>query len=203
MDSIKCEAFLAAVDQGSLTAAGELLGYTQPGITRMIRSLETEMGFTLLSRTPKGVVPTENGRAMIPIFREIVRAQKSAEEASSEIRGMLRGVLTIGSYYSVSAMLLPAILRQFGEAYPNIRIKLREGGNQEMAQWLTEKSVDCCFAAKPSEETACDWIPLRDDELVVWLPPEHPSVWEISGVFPTWQPNTAAECSFWSISFSP
>ena len=174
MDSIKCEAFLVAIDLGSLTAAGELLGYTQPGITRMIRSLEEEAGFTLFVRSSKGVVPTANGRTMIPIFREIVRAQKSAEEACSEIRSMLRGVLTIGSYYSVSSMLLPPILKQFEQDYPNIRIKLREGGNQEMAQWMTDKSVDCCFAAKPSPEIMCEWIPVTEDELVVWLPPDHP-----------------------------
>ena len=174
MDSVKCEAFLTAVDHGSLTAAGELLGYTQPGITRMIHSLEEELGFPLLVRSSKGVVPTANGRTMIPLFREIVRTQKNVEEAGSEIRGILRGVLTVGSYYSVSAMLLPAVLKRFGHDYPNVRVKLREGGNQEMSQWLTEKSVDCCFAAKPSENTACDWIPLQEDELVAWLPHDHP-----------------------------
>ena len=174
MDSIKCEAFLAAVDHGSLTAAGNLLGYTQPGITRMIHSLENELGFTLLSRTTKGVIPTENGKAMIPMFRNIVRAQKNAEETSSEIRGILYGVLTVGSYFSVSAMLLPRIFQQFGQRYPNIFIKLREGGNQKMSQWLTEKSVDCCFSEKPSEDISFDWIPICDDELVVWLPHNHP-----------------------------
>ena len=39
MDSVKCEALLTAAEQGSLTRAGEILGYTQSGITRMIRSL--------------------------------------------------------------------------------------------------------------------------------------------------------------------
>ena len=43
MDSKKCEAFLAAIDYGSLTAAGDALGYTQPGITRMINTLEEEL----------------------------------------------------------------------------------------------------------------------------------------------------------------
>ena len=85
MDSLKCEAFLAAVEQGSFTAAAQLLGYTQPGITRMIRSLEAETGFPLLVRSPRGVMPTENGKAMLPLFREIVRARQSAEELSSEI----------------------------------------------------------------------------------------------------------------------
>lgn len=49
-----------------------------------------------------------------------------------------------------------------------------EGTNQELAQWINEKAVDCCLAAKPGGDVAYDWIPLKDDELVVWLPPDHP-----------------------------
>lgn len=136
MDSIKCEAYLLAIEQGSLTAAGQILGYTQPGITRMIHALEDECGFILLSRTVKGVAATENGKRLLPYFREIVRAQKNALEASQEIQGLHSGVLSIGSYYSVSAMLLPHILYKFSKVYPGIRIKLREGSNRDMAGWL-------------------------------------------------------------------
>ena len=173
MDSIKCEAFLTAAEHGSLTVAGALLGYTQPGITRMIRSLETECGFTLLTRTVKGVEATENGKTLMPYFRDIVRAQKSVEEASRDIQGIHRGVLTIGSYYSVSAMILPSVFQKFRSRYPDIQLKLYEGGNQDMARRLTEKSIDCCFAAKQSDKIKCEWFPVLEDELVIWLPPDH------------------------------
>ena len=42
-----------------------------------------------------------------------------------------------------------------------------------MAKWINEKSVDCCFCAKPDRSTVCDWIPISTDELVVWLPETH------------------------------
>lgn len=174
MDATKCEAFLVAAEQGSLTAAGRQLGYTQPGITRMIRSLEAEVGFPLLVRTARGVTPTANGRAMEPLFREVVRAERSAEEAGSQIRGMLSGVLTVGSYFSVYATVLPEVLRGFGEAYPKVGVRLREGSNQELDHWLAERSVDCCFAPEPAADLGCDWIPLVEDELVAWLPKDHP-----------------------------
>lgn len=174
MDSTKCEAFLVAIDSGSLTAAGKTLGYTQSGITRMINSLEEEIGFTLLVRTKKGVSPTANGEAMIPSFREIVHAHKYAAESSADIRGILSGTLTIGCYYSISAIWLPSILMKFQQMYPNVRINMKEGGNKEMTRWLNEKSVDCCFCAEPSANTLCDWIPIRQDELLVWIPKSHP-----------------------------
>lgn len=112
MDSIKCQALLLAIQYGSLTAAGKELGYTQSGMTRMIRSLEKEIGFPLLVRNKQGVRPSANGQQMVPAFQEVVRA--------------------------------------------------------------SQKAADCCLAAKPGADVAYDWIPLKDDELVVWLPPDHP-----------------------------
>lgn len=48
MEAVKCEAFLAAAELGSLTATAKLLGYTQSGVTRMIGTLEEELGFPLM-----------------------------------------------------------------------------------------------------------------------------------------------------------
>ncbi|MBC8536543.1 LysR family transcriptional regulator [Feifania hominis] len=173
MEEVKCRAFLSAVDHGSLTAAAEDLGYTQSGITRIINSLEEEIGFSLFIRSKKGVVLTENGRIMLPVFRDIVRAHNHAAQLSSDIRGAVCGVLTIGSYFSVSSMLLPPILKEFRTLHPGILIHMKEGSNREMTAWLCEKSVDCCFCAKPGTAN-CDWIPVFQDEIVAWLPQQHP-----------------------------
>lgn len=43
-----------------------------------------------------------------------------------------------------------------------------------MAQWLDEKTIDCCLSAKFGSGVTYDWIPLYEDELVAWLPPNHP-----------------------------
>ncbi|MFQ6976252.1 MAG: LysR family transcriptional regulator [Oscillibacter sp.] len=53
MEAVKCEAFLAAAELGSLTATAELLGYTQSGVTRMIGTLEEELGFPLFLRSKR------------------------------------------------------------------------------------------------------------------------------------------------------
>lgn len=174
MDSTKCEAFLAAAEHGSLTIAAEIMGYTQPGITRIIHSLENECGFPLLARTPKGVQLTENGKSLLPYFREIVRAQKSMEELCGDISGMRKGTLTIGSYFSISSMMLPSIFKLFRQSYPHIYLKLREGTSADLSRWLSEKTIDCLLGQKPGEDFAFDWIPVFEDEMVVWLPENHP-----------------------------
>ena len=174
METVKCKALLTAIDLGSMTAAAESLGYTQSGITRMISSLEDEIGFQLLSRGKAGVKLTANGRIMLPAIRKLVNAAELIEQLGAEVRHVSTGVITIGSYFSISALWMPRILSAFEKQYPKVSIRIQEGGNQDMARWLNEKSVDCCFCAKPDRTTICDWIPIFKDELVVWLPSNHP-----------------------------
>lgn len=57
MDTKKLEVFINAVDLGSITKAAQVMGYTQSGITRMISSLEKELGVPLLVRSRSGVSP--------------------------------------------------------------------------------------------------------------------------------------------------
>lgn len=173
MDSVKCEALLTAAEQGSLTRAGEILGYTQSGITRMIRSLEQETGFPMLIRTKHGVRLTADGKAMLPALRNIVKAQQIAAEQGAAIRGVIQGSLNIGSYYSVSAAWLPKVLRVYRQKYPQVEIHLREGTNLDLSAWLNEGSIDCSLSARPTKGIVHDWIPLARDELFVWLPPTH------------------------------
>lgn len=71
-------------------------------------------------------------------------------------------------------MLLPDVIRDFRSEYPGIRIQLREGGNNDFARWLTSKSIDCCFAIEPKSDIKFDWIPIREEELMMWLPQDHP-----------------------------
>ena len=172
MEAVKCEAFLAAAELGSLTATAELLGYTQSGVTRMIGTLEEELGFPLFLRSKKGVQLTENGKLMLPLLREVVRAHHNAEQLSAEIGGVSKGSLTIGCYYSISALWMPEILTAFRARYPGVTVRMQEGGNLEMARWLNERSVDCCFGAQMHGDKY-DWLPVFRDELVAWPPRGH------------------------------
>lgn len=174
MDEVKCEALITAAEQGSLSRAARILGYTQPGISRMIHSLEEELGFPLLIRTKKGVELTPNGKTVLPYLEETVRAARLTHETSASILGLLSGTLTIGCYYSVSSMILPPLLKRFGTDYPRVRIILREGTNAELAEALKNRTIDFSLAAPTPESLECDHIPILEDELVVWLPPSHP-----------------------------
>lgn len=172
MDTQKCRALLRAVDTGSFSAAAAELGYTPSGVARMVNALEDELGFALLIRTPRGVTPTPDGELVLPSLREAVRWSEHAAQLGAEIRGLETGRLVIGTYYSVAACWLPDLLRDFCRDYPGIQVRTVEGGNSELGHWLAQRSVDFCFCGKREFQT--DWIPIRRDRLVAWLPKDHP-----------------------------
>jgi DNA-binding transcriptional LysR family regulator len=172
MDIIKCEILLKALDLGSLSAAATELGYTPSGVTRMVNALEKEIGFPLIARNSKGILLTDNGRQMLPILRELAHWHELALQRSAEIRGLTVGNLNIGAYYSVAAGWLPRIIQIFQADFPGISIHMQEGGNKDLVRWLEERRVD--FAIYTRHEFNGDWIPLKKDQLVAWLPDKHP-----------------------------
>lgn len=172
MDIVKCQAFLYSVDSGSFSLAGEKMGYTPSGITRMVNALENEVGFPMLIRNHQGVTLNEDGKRMIPFIREMVYQNEKAMQLSYEIQGLSVGSLTIGTYSSVAICWLPEIIKNFEIDYPNIKINIIEGGNSYLIDLLENKVADFCILSE--YKMNFQWIPLKKDELVAWLPINHP-----------------------------
>lgn len=172
IDIRKYKVLLRAIDCGSLTKAGEELGYTQSGVSHMIKNLEKEIGFTILLRHRTGVSPTEDGKKIIPILRELVKWEEQLSQVSSSINGMEVGHIYIGTFTSMSVHWLPLIIKSFQNDYPNICITLKEGGNREILEWLEEGKIDFGFCIHPSNKDI-DWVPLKEDYLMAVLPKDN------------------------------
>ena len=71
MDTERISALICTIEEGSLTAAAEKLGYTTSGVSRMMAALEEETGFPLLVRSRSGVIPTEECSQLLPVMQEI------------------------------------------------------------------------------------------------------------------------------------
>ncbi|MDQ0205080.1 LysR family transcriptional regulator [Pectinatus haikarae] len=187
MDIIKCKVLLTAVDAGSFSAAATILGYTPSGVTRIINALEKEIGFAILMRSHKGVKITKDGAQMLPLLRKLVHFHEQTEQLGAQIRGLDVGNLTIGTFYSIAACWLPEIIKAFQSDYPGIKVHTMEGANSDLLHWFEEHRIDCCFFSEYPVEG--DWIPLKRDRLVVWLPQDHPKA-DLS-VFPIEEINGA------------
>lgn len=173
MDIRKLQVFLRGVDLGNLTKAGEELGYTQSGVSHMMKSLEEEVEFPLLIRRPQGVVPSSNGQALLPYVRELVQSNEKLEQMISGIKGLQRGTLKVGSFSSISFHWLPQMIKEFQLAYPGVTLDLMEGGEDEIEDMLEIGKIDMAFFSRQPEHDY-DWIHLTKDPLMAVLPKEHP-----------------------------
>ncbi len=173
MEVLKCKALICSLDLGSFSAAGEKLGYTASGITKMVNSMEEEMGFPIVSRSNKGIRPTADGERLLPILRRIIADEEMINQIATEVRGVVKGNVRVGTYYSIAAAWLPEVIKGFDLKYPGITIDTVEAYNRNLIGLLESGRIDCCFFAK-NPAFKGDWIELKEDQLVAWLPKDHP-----------------------------
>lgn len=173
MDSLKCKALLRSIELGSFSAAASELGYSTAGIRQMVTAIENEVGFTILNRGHDGVCLTANGKKIMPALQLYARADATISQISSEINGLTQGKLVIGSYSSISAHWLPAVLKRFKHDYPDISIELMEGVHDELDEWMRSTQMDFCIYSYRSN-IDLEWIPLRGDQMYVVVAKTHP-----------------------------
>ncbi|MFC3182466.1 LysR family transcriptional regulator [Cypionkella sinensis] len=123
LDSDLMRAFLAVVDEGSVTAAADRIGRTQSAVSMQIRKLEESLGQPLFTRLPRGVVLTPRGAQLLPYAR---RVTSLLEEAATALREKpLAGPVRIGIPDEYAETILPRALAAFSERHPGVEVTVR------------------------------------------------------------------------------
>lgn len=171
MDTKKLEALLTSARLGSFTRAAQELGYTQSGLTHMMNALEQEVGFPLLERGHYGTRLTARGAQLEPAMRDLVEAAQTLEAQVESIRRQESQWIRVGAYSSMALHWLPAILQNFREGSPDVRVDVQMGGIEELYGWVRTGEVDLAFVSR-QDDLKAEFIPLREDTLVAILPPD-------------------------------
>lgn len=163
---------LTSIDSGSLTKAGEILGYTQSNLTQMVKAFEDEIGFPLLIKTKRGVEPTEECKELLRSMRAIMAQEEKFYQEIDSIRGIHRGTIRIGTFVSTSTSWLPQLLSFFQANYPDVVFEIEESGQDEMLRGIQNGSLDIALMSQP-ESGSVDFIPLLEDPLMVVFSEKH------------------------------
>ena len=172
MDTKKLEALAMAVRMGSFTRAAEALGYTQSGLTHMMNSLEKDIGFALLVRDRTGIRLTAAGERVFPMIQDVLRSGEILEQEIRRINIRREETIRVAAYASIAMHWLPEILQRFRDNHPDVTVDIQMGSVEEVYRWVREDKVDMCFAAR-QEGINLEWTHLRDDPLLVILPPDY------------------------------
>jgi len=164
--------FLTVAQRGSMAKAAAHLGVSQPAVSEVISDLEHTLGVRLLDRSPQGVEPTMYGRAMIErsvaAFDELKQGIRTIEALADPSVGEL----WVGCPESISASILPSIMRGFIQQHPRVAIHVRRTAAPSLATpSLRERRLDLVLAriVNPlgNEGEDLNVEPLFEDHLVV------------------------------------
>ncbi len=169
--------FLTAVTRGSLRAAAQELGVTQPALTKAIRRLEDSFGAPLFDRRARGVTPTVYGTALLRHARDLKAALSAAREEVDALRSGGAGFVKIGAGPSWQDAVLPDAIAELRASRPGVRIHVTGGGDDQLKEQLKSGALDFVLAAVPETpriEPELAWKPLLADEYCVIADVRHP-----------------------------
>jgi LysR family cys regulon transcriptional activator len=145
------KALCEVADRGlnfSRTAAA--LNTTQPAISRMIRSLEQEMGAELMVRSGTRILRlTPQGEDVVGRARKILLDVKNLGRIAQERTDARTGTLNVATTHTQAAYGLVGVVKKFIAMYPGVNLQLRHGGPAEIAQWISTGEVDIGISANP------------------------------------------------------
>ncbi len=171
MNLSQLEVFVAIVDTGSLTEAGEVVGLTQSAVSYSLSKLEAELGVTLLERGRQGVTVTRVGEEVLQHARNILTQIEIIRQKTARERGVAVGKIRFGCVPTIPSRLLTGILRDFQHKYPEVDVVLFEGSPTELVEWLDTEVVDVATLLATDKYPIA--VPLVHDEIKVIVSEKH------------------------------
>src|SRR5947208_15898440 len=116
--------FEAVVRRRHFTRAAEELHVAQSALSHQVRQLERELGVELLRRTTRSVEPTEAGALVAARARAVLAQTDALHSEIDELRGLVRGRLTVGAMLFGGELDIPTLLASFTTAFPDVEVEI-------------------------------------------------------------------------------
>jgi DNA-binding transcriptional LysR family regulator len=144
-------AFLAVLEEGSLSAAARRMGMAQPTVRARIEALEHSLGTVLFTRSVNGLAPTEQARALGESARAMARASDAFVRAASAPPGEVAGVVRLSVSEFVGVEVLPPMLAGVRERHPGLVVEV---ALSNAPADLLEQEVDLAVRMHPPRHEA-------------------------------------------------
>ena len=162
-----------AAETGTLRAAAEASGVTQPTLSSQLAKLESELDQTLLERDRQGVRPTPVGRRVIEHARAVLRETEALRSACRPRVHPLAGPLRLGVIPTVGTYVLPRLLPVLNHAYPETDLHLHEGVTASLVRMIKAGELDAALMSLPIEEPTLTHGKVLDEPFYAIVPSDH------------------------------
>src|SRR5581483_11051511 len=141
LDSRQVRAFCVLARTGSFTQTARELHLTQSGVSHSMKALERDVGCRLFDKLGKKLVLTQAGEQLLQHAGKIMQEMEQAREALANLGKWGRGRLRLGASTTACQHVLPAVLREFKESFPDHNITIEPGDTPALVAALLRQRI--------------------------------------------------------------
>lgn len=173
MNTKKLYYLLAIQTCGNLSKAANILGISQPALSKFISDTQNTYGIVLFQRDKRKLVPTKAGSVILSYAQKIIDEQDRMMQAIRSVSGGLKFTIRLATAPNRGALVYSKVYSAFSKNYPEIALQLTEIYASEQAEAVRKGQIDIAIGAGSSNETVEDIVFAKED-LLVSLPSSHP-----------------------------
>ena len=133
----------------NVSATAQALYTSQPGISKQIRLLEDELGVEVFARSGKHLTHvTPAGEVIIEMAGEILRKTETIKRVAEEFNNETKGALAIATTHTQARYVLPRVIRDFRDRYPDVALHMNQGSPTQIAQMAADGDADFAIATE-------------------------------------------------------
>ncbi len=166
MNFLNLNYFYVCAEERNFTRASKRLFISQQSLSSHIKKLEEEYGVTLFNRGPQ-ITLTEAGECLYRNAKDILLLHERAERELSDIKNFRQGEIFLGVAPSRGTAMLPALLGRYHKEFPQVRIHLFEGGNEEIVAALNKGEIDLAIGFEMQADGVVADVLFHEDQYIV------------------------------------
>ncbi|MDP4085945.1 MAG: LysR family transcriptional regulator [Bacillota bacterium] len=166
--------FVHVAKEKSFTMASQKLHISQPALSKMIKSLEDELGVTLLDRSVKVPTLTDAGENLLEQAQRILVAFDALSKSISDTVNLKKGHLSVGIPPVIGTVFFPKIIADFRKYFPGVKFSMIEDGARKIQEKVSEELIDIGVVITPVNSSHFNICSVIQDQIVLLAHKDHP-----------------------------
>ncbi|MEM8791953.1 MAG: LysR family transcriptional regulator [Pseudomonadota bacterium] len=160
------QTFLTIIEAGSLVRASERLNVTQSTVTARLKSLEDELGQSLMNRHKSGISLTGSGERLRRYAETMVELWRQARQETA-LPTSIQSVCNIGCHADLWTGMARVLFDRIRQTQPAVGLSVWHGGQNELSSWLNSGLADVVLTYWPATQPRQTALALTPDQLIL------------------------------------
>ena len=160
-------AFFSIVEEGNISHAAIRLGLAQPALSRQMKKLEEKLNVKLFERGSRRIRLTDAGRILYGRVENILGMVDGTVREITEIGTGSKGSIRIGTIPTSGALILPNLISEFHNVYPNVTFEIWEAGSSRILELLDNRLIEIAVTRTQVDNLAYEFLVLPNEPIVM------------------------------------